>query len=128
MTNGDSVAEQLEALAETSDALHQAMLHRDTEAIINLSARQETIVSQLSPNPASGHPETSGTEKDRIRNLARRIRRVQQSNQAMAHTVLQMIEQAFNQACAGIIRSNGLYGSAGNIQRRIIPVLVEQKG
>jgi hypothetical protein len=101
------VLDLLTRLMEVSGALREAMLARDPGRIHHVVEQQEALRRAL-PSAAA---EVAGDEE--VQELARRLRRLQESNRLLASTFLRLYRDTFQQGAARNTGDSGAYGHAG---------------
>lgn len=116
------VADELNRLVDLSADLRQAMRDRDPEKILEVVARGES--RGVSPALISASPDM--LDDERIGPLARRLRRLQESNRLLASAFQKLYRQILRPAQAG---DPGVYGRSGLVQAPLAsPLLIRQIG
>lgn len=119
------IVDELSRLIQVSGDLREAMLARDPSRIQQVVAEGEA----LGPSPAlkAATPDLLGDQQ--IEQLARRLRRVQESNRLIANTFLKLYRQIFQPRHDGAHGDPGLYGRNGRMEQSAPgPLLIRQTG
>ncbi len=119
------IAEELGRLVEISSDLREAMLERNPEKIMEVVSRGEELrMSQalITATPRALEDEEVGT-------LARRLRRLQESNRLLASSFLKVYRQIMKPSHGEAREDAGLYGRTGLVQAPAAsPLLIHQIG
>ena len=119
------IVNELSRLIQVSGDLRDAMLARDTSRIQQVVAEGEA----LGPSPALKAATPDMLEDQQIEQLARRLRRVQESNRLIANTFLKLYRQIFQPRHEGAHGDPGLYGRNGRLEQAVPgPLLIRQTG
>ena len=118
----EEVVGELEHLVDISNELRDAMLTRDADKIMNVVARGE----QLSFSRVLQTAPPYLLEDDRVGSVARRLRRLQDSNRLLATSFLKLYRQILRPASAS---DAGQYGRTGSVETSgASPLLINQIG
>ena len=116
------VTEELGRLVELSTDLRLAMLARDPEKILEVVSRGEGL--RLSPALLAAPPEVLKDEQ--VGRVARRLRRLQESNRLLASSFRKLYRQILKPADSA---DSGVYGRAGWVEGPVAgPLLIHQVG
>ncbi len=114
MSNPDvkkPVLDLLSRLVEVSGSLREAMLARNPTRIQQVVEEQETLRREL-PSAATAATAEVAADDD-VQALARRLRRLQESNHLLASAFLRLYRESFQQGVPGNTGFSGAYGHAG---------------
>jgi hypothetical protein len=121
---------QLHELLKASQALRDALVTRDADAIQAAVSRQEksaeACMKAHATRPEGGDTARGGVAEDRA--LAEGIRRIQQTNRRVAGGFLSVIDRTLASLGAGTLRHPVTYGADGWSRPSSAPVLVHQLG
>lgn len=118
----ETVTLELNRLVDLSNDLRQAMLARDPDQILEVVARGEGV--RLSPALIAAPSEV--LEDEEIGPLARRLRRLQESNRLLASSFRKLYRQILQPADSA---DSGVYGRSGLVQGPVAgPLLIHQIG
>ncbi len=116
------MVDELGRLIDLSERLRQAMLARDPDRILEVVAEGESL--RLSPALAAAAAEVK--EDEEVVALARRLRRLQESNRLLASAFRRLYRQILRPANAD---DCAVYGRSGEVQGAVAgPLLIHQIG
>jgi len=119
------LAGELGRLVEISSDLRDAMLTRDPERIMDVVSRGEKLNMSQALLAAPAH----ALEDEEVGALARRLRRLQESNRLLATSFLKVYRQILKPSQAEAREDAGLYGRSGVLQApSATPLLIHQIG
>ncbi len=119
------IVDELSRLIQVSSDLREAMLARDPARIQQVVTEGEAVA----PSPALKAATPEMLEDEQIEQLARRLRRVQESNRLVATTFLKLYRQIFQPRHEGAHGDPGLYGRSGRVEPIVPgPLLIRQTG
>lgn len=135
-SNTEITMEYLKQLSDVSEVLREALLHRNTDAIMAASSMQEGIVNKMNAmqrqpgNEAAAAAELKANpdRKKAISEIVGRIQRIQRTNKALASAFIDAFNRTFTYVSLEANRSPRTYGSTGSVRANVAPVLIEQKG
>lgn len=116
------MVDELGRLIDLSERLRQAMLARDPDRILEVVAEGEAL--RLSPALAAAAAEVK--EDEEVVAMARRLRRLQESNRLLASAFRRLYRQILRPANAD---DCAVYGRSGEVQGAVAgPLLIHQIG
>ncbi len=119
------VVQELSRLVDISSDLRQAMLSRDPEKIMEVAARSENV----GMSPALLTAPADVMQDEEIGTMARRLRRLQESNRLLASAFQKLYRQILRPVHADGNDDPGLYGRSGLLQTSVAsPLLIRQIG
>ena len=122
MTIRQEMVDELGRLIDLSERLRRAMLARDADRILEVVAEGESL--RLSPALAAAAAEVK--EDEEVVALARRLRRLQESNRLLASAFRRLYRQILRPANAD---DCAVYGRSGEVQGAVAgPLLIHQIG
>jgi hypothetical protein len=125
VSSATDVAGELGRLVEISSDLREAMLERNPEKIMEAVSRGEEL--HMSPALMAATPRL--LEDEEVGDLARRLRRLQESNRLLASSFLKVYRQILKPSRGEAREDAGLYGRSGLVQApAATPLLIHQIG
>ena len=128
--NVGDLIERLQDMAGASEALKNALMSRNPDAVRTAVAEQEELLRQLRAHSILEHSVQDGPSehKEVVKTLVAGIKRVQRTNKALAGSFLRIVERTLSQLGASGQVEAGTYGPTGGMAANSMPVLVHQQG
>lgn len=125
MTIRQEMVDELGRLIDLSERLRSAMLARDADQILEVVAEGESL--RLSPALAAAAAAAAEVmEDEEVVAMARRLRRLQESNRLLASAFRKLYRQILRPANAD---DCAVYGRTGEVQAPVAgPLLIRQIG
>ena len=138
LKSSDQFIECLRELEEHGKDLQNALFKRNPQAIWQAIEKQEQCLKKLSASYSTYATETEpngdgpsdgdDSTKSLVKQLAGKVRRVQRTNRALAHSFLEIIDKTLSELSTKKERNPMVYDASGRINKFAAPVFIEQKG
>lgn len=119
------------SLLETSEAVQQNLMRRDAQAVMRTVEKQTELAAAIGQHPLPDREDgqaEQNPENARLRDIARRIRRIQRTNIMLAKTLSGILDRTLAALKICHTGPGAVYSMSTADSSQPAPILISQRG